>query len=99
MNKLKENYAQELADLVKLIPQLQKQLASLQENLIDELYKIIDDELTYTKCEIDGLACKTQELRSFLEQVSGNSLPAKSSFLRQGKVKKVCAEVKESKPC
>jgi hypothetical protein len=100
MNKLKENYAQELADLVKLVPKLQKQLATLQEDLIEELYKAMDDELSCTKCEIDGLTCKTQELRCFLEQMCENSLPSKSSFLRQRNNNKVCTEpvAKDSKP-
>ena len=91
MNKLKEDYANELAELVKLIPRLQKQLAALQEDLIEQLYKIIDDEFNGTKCEIDMLTCKAEELRCFLEQVSGTSLPAKSSFIQQNKQKKSCA--------
>ena len=91
MNKLKEDYANELAELIKLIPRFQKQLAALQEDLIEQLYKIIDDELNGTKCEIDMLTCKTGELRCFLEQVSGTSLPAKSSFIQQNKQKKGCA--------
>lgn len=88
MNKLKEDYANELAELIKMIPQLQKQLAALQEDLIDELYKLIDDEIKYSKCEIDSLTYKTQELRCFLEQIRDNSLPAKSLFIKQNFQKK-----------
>jgi hypothetical protein len=101
MSKLKDDYANELAGLIKMIPQLQKQLAALQEDLIDELYKLIDDEITYSKCEIDGLTYKTQELCCFLEQIRDNSLPAKSLFIRQGSQKKSSSEiaVKSSKPC
>jgi hypothetical protein len=88
MNKLKEDYANELAELIKIIPQLQKQLAALQEDLIDELYKLIDDEIKHSKCEVDSLTYKTQELRCFLEQIRDNSLPAKSLFIKQNFHKK-----------
>lgn len=101
MNKLKEDYANELGELIRIIPQLQKQLAALQENLIDELYKLMDDEITYSKCEIDTLTYKTQELRCFLQQIRDNSLPEKSLCIIRNSQKKSSAEivVKNSKPC
>jgi ABC-type multidrug transport system fused ATPase/permease subunit len=101
MNKLKEDYANELAELIKMIPHLQKQFAALQEDLINELYKIIDDEIKYSKAEIDALTYKTHELGVFLEQLSDTSLPAKSLFIKQGSHKKGPSEIvpKNSKPC
>lgn len=82
MNKLKENYADELADLVRIIPGLQKQLADLQERLINELYSLLENDTKLGKVELDSYTCKAQELRCFLEQEYEHSLPVKSSFIR-----------------
>lgn len=83
MNKLKEDYATELAELVRMIPGLQKQLADLQERLIAELYTIFDDTITIGKVEIDSRTCKAHELRCFLEQNCGQALSVKSSCIPQ----------------
>lgn len=95
MNKLKENYADELAELVRIIPGLQKQLADLQERLINELYSLLDNDVQASKVELDSRICKAQELRCFLEQESSHSLSAKSSFIRHAtETKKINTETK-----
>jgi hypothetical protein len=81
MNKLKENYADELACLVRMIPEMQKQLADLQERLIDELYTLINNEIDAGKIEIDSRTCKAQELRCFFEKDYQSVLPIKTAFL------------------
>jgi DNA repair exonuclease SbcCD ATPase subunit len=82
MNKLKEQYAEEIARAVKLIPSLQKQLASLQEQLIDELYRLFEDDIDATKKELDKRIGCVQELRTYLEQDVQSCLPSKCSFLK-----------------
>ena len=82
MNKLKENYADELADSIKLISGLQKQLASLQEQLIDELYRLLDDDIDATKKELDKRISCANDLKIYLENELQCSLPSKSSFMK-----------------
>jgi hypothetical protein len=82
MNKLKEQYADELADSIKLISGLQKQLASLQEQLIDELYCLLDDDICATKKELDRRISCANDLKIYLENELHCSLPSKSSFVK-----------------
>lgn len=82
MNKLKENYADELADSIKLISGLQKQLASLQEQLIDELYRLLDDDIDATKKELDKRISCANDLKVYLENELQCLLPSKSSFMK-----------------
>jgi len=83
MNKLKEQYGDELAELIRIIPGLQKTLADLQERLIDELYKLLDDDMNLSKIELDVHICKAQELRCFLDNEVNNSITQKSVFIKK----------------
>jgi len=82
MNKLKEQYADELADSIKLISGLQKHLACLQEQLIDELYRLLDYDLDATKKELDRRITSANNLKIYLENELHGSLPSKSSFMK-----------------
>ena len=82
MNKLKETYADELAELIRIIPGLQKQLADIQERLIHELYSLLNDEIQVGKVELDSRIGKAQELRCCLEHDSSQTLPIKSAFVK-----------------
>ena len=82
MNKLKEHYGDELAELIRIIPGLQKQLADLQERLINELDALLDDSMQISKIELDSRTCQAQELRCFLENEISCSLPTKSAFVK-----------------
>jgi hypothetical protein len=81
--KLKENYADELAELVRIIPDMQKQLADLQQRCINELSLLLDDDMKLSKAVIDGRTCKAQELRCFMEHDYQHVLPAKAAFIPQ----------------
>ena len=83
MNTLKENYANELAELVSMIPEMQKKIADLQQRLINELYTLLENDITLSKTEIDCRTCKAQELRCFLEDEFGNVMTSKASFVPQ----------------
>ncbi len=97
MNKLKENYADELAELVRIIPQLQKQLADIQMHLIDELCDLLDNDIQIGKVELDLRIGKAQELRRFLENESSCSLPSKSAFIKHASAVQKNQPVKEVK--
>lgn len=86
MNKLKENYADELAELIRIIPGLQKQLANIQEQFINELYTVLDNDIQLSKGELDSCICKAKELRSFLDTEFVCSLPTKSAFIKPAPV-------------
>ena len=83
MNKLKENYADELAELIRIIPGLQKQLADIQERLINELYSLLDNDMQASKVELDSRICNAQELRCFLGCELNQALPSKSAFIQR----------------
>ena len=83
MNKLKETYADQLAELIRIIPGLQKQLADIQERLIHELYSLLNDEMQVSKIELNSRICKAQDLRCCLEHEANQTLPIKSAFAKQ----------------
>ncbi len=85
MNKLKENYADELAELIRSIPRLHKQLADLQGKIIAELDDLINDTMQLGKVELDARIGKAHELGSCLESTSCN-LSTKSVFLKDKKL-------------
>lgn len=70
VNKLKEQYGDELANIIRVIPQLQKQLADLQEHLIDELSSLLENDLNICKIDLDTRLKKAADLRSYLSQDS-----------------------------
>ena len=80
INKIKEQYADELAELIRMIPGMQRQLADLQESLIDELYGLLENDMHLSKVELDSHVKKARELRSYLAQEC-TTLDAKKSFV------------------
>lgn len=85
LNKLKEDYADELAGIVRTIPALQKQLAEIQELLIDQLYDLLNNDTQLSKIELDARTCKARELRSCLEDKVIPELSCKSTFIHNKK--------------
>ncbi len=83
MSKLKEQYGDELAELIRIIPGLQKTLADLQERLINELYILLDDDMNLNRVELDAHICKAQDLRCFLDTEVNCLLTEKSAFIKK----------------
>lgn len=52
-SKLKNQYGQELAETISMIPELHKTLATIQEKLIRELTCLLDNDVQVTKTELD----------------------------------------------
>lgn len=79
-SKLKQQYADELAELIRMVPRMQKQLADIQERMINELCSLMENDLTITKVDLDARVHKSRELRSYLSQES-KTLESKIAFI------------------
>lgn len=82
VSKLKELYASELGELIRMVPKMQKQLAEIQECLIDELSSLLENDLHISKIDLDARVKKSHELRSYMNQDMA-ILDSKTAFAKR----------------
>ena len=81
INKIKQDYADEVAEMIRMIPHMHKKLAQIQEQLIDELYSLIDNNNKTSKEHLQTHLNKARELKQYFIQEFDQVLPKKTSFL------------------
>ena len=84
--KLQEQYAQELTELIKLVPTLHTKLAALQQELIENLQVLLEDLQPAQKNELEHDLKKARELHSTMmiafDETSYKTISANNTILK-----------------
>lgn len=104
--KLKEEYAQQLVEVIRAIPEKQAELAEEQATLIKEQYalaqkhaelikeleKIMNDETTYSRTQLAQLTEQTKNFNTRLAQLNIHQ-PSKACGMHAQNGKKTSAKI------